>query len=121
MLMRFLFRFIFFPSDNYEFWYSQADSDPRRLIDLSKSFPGLNTTFSILGAEELALLGQRLRFSALTAMAPVHLWIREPHHPPVGCHTVTGVGCWHADSSATGISDTSRVAHGGQVSAELPQ
>ena len=44
--------------------------------------------------------------------------VREPH--PVGCHTVMATYCCDAESSATGISNTNRVTHGGQVSSELP-
>ena len=40
--------------------------------------------------------------------------------PSVGCHTVAAVCGCDAESHATGISNTRRVTHGGQVSAELP-
>ena len=39
---------------------------------------------------------------------------------PVGCHPVAAACCCDAESSATGISNTSRGTHGGQFSAELP-
>ena len=45
--------------------------------------------------------------------------VRQPHHLSVGCHTVVAVCCCDAESYATGTSNTSRVTHGGQVSAEL--
>lgn len=51
---------------------------------------------------------------------PVHLLVREPCHPSIDCHTVVAAGYCDAESYATAISDTSRVTHGGQVSAELP-
>ena len=41
---------------------------------------------------------------------------REPHHPSVGCHTEVTACCCDAESCATGISNTNRVTHGGQVS-----
>ena len=59
---------------------------------------------------------EQLRFGALIAMAQV----REPYHPSLSCRTVAAVCCCDADSYATSISNTSRVTHGGQVSAELP-
>src|SRR3712207_8624617 len=46
--------------------------------------------------------------SVLTAAAQVHFPIREPHHPPVGCHIVAASYC-DAESYATGISSTSKV------------
>ena len=53
-------------------------------------------------------------------MARVHFLMQEPHHSSVGCHTVAAACCCDAESYATGISYTSRLTHGGQVSAELP-
>ena len=46
--------------------------------------------------------------------------VREPHDPSVCCHTGEAVCCCEAENYATGISNTSRVPHGGRVSAELP-
>ena len=40
--------------------------------------------------------------------------------PLVSCHTVVAVSYCDAESYATVISNTSRVTHGGRVSAELP-
>ena len=57
--------------------------------------------------------------STLISMTWVHFPVRGPHHLSVGCHTVVVVCCCDAESYATGISNTSRVTHGGQVSAEL--
>ena len=45
--------------------------------------------------------------------------VREPHHSSVTCHTVAAACCCAAESCATGISNTSRVTQGGQVSLEL--
>ena len=42
-------------------------------------------------------------------------------HPTVGCHSVVAAYCCDAESCATGISNSSRVTRGGQVSAELPE
>ena len=53
------------------------------------------------------------------AVAQVHIQVREPYHLSVKCHTVVAVCCYDAESSATGISNASRVTHGGQVSAEF--
>ena len=39
--------------------------------------------------------------------------------PPVGGHTVMADCCYDAESYA-GISNTSRITHGGQVSVDLP-
>ena len=50
----------------------------------------------------------------------VHFLVREPHHSPVTCHTVAAVCCCDAESYAPGISNTSGVTRGRQVSAELP-
>ena len=61
-----------------------------------------------------------LRVGALNAAAEVRFLVSEPHHPSVGCHTVTTACCYDAERYAIGISSTSRVIHGGQVSAELP-
>ena len=58
-----------------------------------------------------------LRFSALTTAAWVHFPVRDPHHRSVRCHTVVAACCCDAESYATGFSKTSRVTHGGQVSA----
>ena len=56
-----------------------------------------------------------------TTAAWVCFLVREPHHPSVGCHTVVAACCCcDAESYATGISNTSRVTHGGQVSVKLP-
>ena len=41
--------------------------------------------------------------------------VREPHHQSVGGHTVVAVCCCDAESCATGISNMSRVTHGGQA------
>ena len=41
-------------------------------------------------------------------------------HSSAGCHTVAAVCGCDAESHATGISNTSRVTHGGRVSSELP-
>ena len=57
---------------------------------------------------------------ALAAVAQVHLQVREPDHLSVSCHMVVAACCCDAESYATGISNTSRISHGGQVSAELP-
>ena len=46
--------------------------------------------------------------------------LRQPQHPSVGCHTVVAACCCDTESYATGISNTSMVIHGGQVSVELP-
>ena len=45
--------------------------------------------------------------------------VREPHRPSGGCHTVAAACHCDAESYATGISNTTRVTHGGQISAEL--
>ena len=63
---------------------------------------------------------QRLRFNAHTTAAWIPFQVREPHHLSVGCHTVVAVCCCVAECFATGISNASRVIHGGQVSAEYP-
>ena len=47
--------------------------------------------------------------------------VREPYHLSVNCHTVAAACCCDAESYATGISNTSRVTHGGQASVELPE
>ena len=60
------------------------------------------------------------RFSALTAEVQIHFPVRGPHCPSVGCHTMSAMCCCDAESSATGISNASRVTRGGQVSAEHP-
>ena len=64
--------------------------------------------------------GSVVRSGALTTVAWVHVPVREPHHSSVSCHTVVAACCRDAERSATRISNTSRVTHGGQVSAELP-
>ena len=46
--------------------------------------------------------------------------VKEAYHPSVCCHTETAACCCDAESCATGISHTSRVTCGGQVSVELP-
>ena len=69
---------------------------------------------------ESALVVQWLRFSALTTPAWVRFLVREPHSPSVCCHTMVAVCCRDAESYATGVSNRSRVSHGGQVSVELP-
>ena len=61
-----------------------------------------------------------VKIGALTTMVWVRVLVREPQHPSAICHTVAAVCCCEAESSANGISDTSRVTHGGQVSGELP-
>ena len=40
-------------------------------------------------------------------------------NPSVSCHTVAAVCSYDAESYATGMSNTSRVIHSGQVSAEF--
>ena len=56
---------------------------------------------------------------------PLLLWsefisqVRDHAHPSVGCHTVAALCCCVAESYATGISNTSRVTPGTQVSVEL--
>ena len=57
-----------------------------------------------------------LRCGALTAR-PRFVSHQGPHHPSV---VVTLRQLCVAESSATGISNTSRVTHGGQASVELP-
>ena len=47
--------------------------------------------------------------------------VRDPQHPSVGCHTVAAACCCDAESYAPSISNTSRVTHGGQVSAFRPR
>ena len=61
-----------------------------------------------------------VKFGALTLAAWVHFPVREPCHPTVGCHTVAAVCCHDVESYATGISNTSRVTYGGQISVKLP-
>ena len=53
-------------------------------------------------------------------MIPVGIPVREPNHLSIGCHTAVAACGYDAESSATGISNTSKVIHDGQVSAELP-
>ena len=45
---------------------------------------------------------------------------RGATHLSVGCHTVVAACCCDAESNASGISNTTRVTHGEQVSVELP-
>ena len=45
---------------------------------------------------------------------------QETTPPSVSSHIVVAACCCDAESYATGISNTSSVPHGGQVSAELP-
>ena len=66
------------------------------------------------------LEGLVVKIRSLIAVAQVRLWVREPHHPSVGRHTVAAVCCYDAESYAADISNTSRATRGGQVSAELP-
>lgn len=51
---------------------------------------------------------------------PRSFLVRGPHGPSVSSHTVAAVCCHDAGSFATRISNTSRVTHCGQISAELP-
>ena len=51
--------------------------------------------------------------------AQVHFSVKEPHYLSVGCYTVAAVRCCDTESYATGISNTSRLTHGRQVSARL--
>ena len=60
-----------------------------------------------------------LRFGAFTSLSEVYFPVMEPQHQAVGCHTVAAACCCDAENRATGISNTSRVSHGGQVSVEL--
>ena len=53
-------------------------------------------------------------------MAQVHFLVRETHHPSVGSHRVAAVCCYDPESYSMGISNTSRVIYGGQVSVEFP-
>ena len=46
--------------------------------------------------------------------------VREQLCPSVGCHPVAAACCCDAESYAMGISNSSRVTHGTQVSVELP-
>ena len=63
--------------------------------------------------------GPVVRSRALTTVAWVRVPLREPYHPSVSCHAVAAACCCDAESSATRISNSSRVTYGGRVSAEL--
>ena len=52
--------------------------------------------------------------------ARVHFPVGEPQDASVSCHTVVAACCCDPESYVISISNTSRVTHGGQVSAELP-
>ena len=71
-------------------------------------------------ANEPALVADWLRTGTLTTVAQVRILVREPHHLSLGCDTVVAVCCYDVESYATSMSNTNRVIHGGQVSAELP-
>ena len=57
----------------------------------------------------------------LVAAARVHFLVREPHPLSISCHTVVTACCCDAESSATGISNTSRVPHGVSRASRLRQ
>ena len=78
----------------------------------------LNVCFSEDIASSGGLVVKILHFHHYAAQ--VHFLIREPHHLSVGCRTVVAVCFGDAESYATGVSNTNRVTHVGQVSAELP-
>ena len=51
---------------------------------------------------------------------PGSFLVRKPHNSSVECHPVAAACGCDAKSYDTGISNNSKVTHGGQVSAKLP-
>ena len=64
---------------------------------------------------EPALVVQRLRSGALITVTWVGFSVKAPNHPSVNFHTVAAACCCDAKNSATDISGSRRVTHGGQV------